>query len=292
MLITPPAQRQNLLKIKKNLFLYYKIFPKIILMPQSFGPFDWGEEDDAEFLEQVKEELAYASKIYAREREGYDCLMSLGLKNVDLSTDMVIREKFFPKASDIHVSSGNGEVSYPNRDSVGFIVNENVFRVGDSGSVLNLYAKILDKLADDGEKVYILKTSTADTNFVEDVLGKIRNRDKVSVIAGEFSSPELIDIISRFKYVVASRYHSVVFAYRSGVPAIILGWASKYMDLAAHFQQQDYVFDIRTPGVDRIIEQIDKMGADYEKESRCIRECLVDIQATSVVQEAISALQE
>lgn len=265
---------------------------KIILMPQSFGPFDWGEEDNADFLKQVKEELAYPSKIYAREREGYECLISLGLDNVDLSTDMVIREKFFPKASDICASYDIQEINYPTRDSVGFIINENVFRIGDPDTVLNLYARILDKLADNGEKVYILNTSTADIHFVEIVLNKIKNRDKVSVITGEYSSPELIDIIGRFKYVVASRYHSVVFAYRSGVPAIILGWASKYTDLAALFQQQDYVFDIRKPGVDRIIEQIDKMGANYEKESRCIKDCLENIQATSVVQQAISALQE
>ena len=263
---------------------------KIILMPQSFGPFNWGEEDNSDFLKQVKEELSYCSKIYAREREGYECLTSLGLGNVDLSTDMVIREKFFPKVGDICTSNEINEKNYPPRGSVGFIINENVFRVGDSDAVLDLYARILDKLVDNGEKIYILNTSTADTKRVENVLNKIKGRDKVGEISGEYSSPELIDIIGRFKYVVASRYHSVVFAYRSGVPAIILGWASKYTDLAAHFQQQDYVFDIRERGVRRIIEQIDKMGANYENESRRIRACLENIQSTSVVQQAISAL--
>jgi polysaccharide pyruvyl transferase WcaK-like protein len=84
----------------------------------------------------------------------------------------------------------------------------------------------------------------------------------------------------------------VIFAYRSGVPAVILGWASKYADLAALFQQQDYVFDIRNAGVDKIVTQVDKMGANYKKESRRIKDCLESIQATSVVQQAISALQE
>ena len=265
---------------------------KIVLMPQSFGPFDWDGEDTADFLKEVKEELSYCSKIYAREIEGYECLLSLGLDNVELSPDMVIREKFYPKASDIHVSHDRAEINYPSPDSVGFIINENLFRIGDPDAVLNLYAKMLDKLVDKGEKIYILTTSTADTKLVENVLNKTNNRDNVGVISGEYSSPELIDIIGRFKYVVASRYHSIVFAYRSGVPAILLGWASKYTDLAAHFQQQDYVFDIREPNVDRIFEQIDKMGENYEKESRCIRDCLENIQATSVVQQAISALEE
>lgn len=264
---------------------------KIILMPQSFGPFDWGEDDDAEFLAEVKQELSYCTKIYAREIEGYECLKSLGLRNVELSADMVIREAIFPKASDIHPDYEPPKIDQPEPGAVGFIINENVFRIGDPDAVLELYAKLLSKLLDDGENVYVLSTSTADFQLVERVLAKVDARDRIGLISGEYSSPELIDIIGQFKYVVASRYHSVVFAYRSGVPAIILGWASKYLDLAAHFQQQDYVFDIRDPGVDRIIRQIEKMGANYAIEATRIRECLANMQTTSVIEDALTALE-
>lgn len=264
---------------------------KIFLMPQSFGPFDWGEEDDAGFLDEVGKELSYPTKIYAREQEGYDCLVALGLQNVELSTDLVIRERFFPEAKDVLAYQGSNRIEYPVPGSVGFIINENLFRVGDPSKVVDLYARILEKLIVNGEKVCVLNTSTADINLAEHVLGKIIDRSNVQVITGEYSSPELIAIIARFKFVVASRYHSVVFAYRTGVPAVILGWATKYTDLAALFQQQDYVFDIREAGVDRIIEQIDRMGANYENESRRIRHCLKDIQSTSVVEQAIGALQ-
>lgn len=265
---------------------------KIILMPQSFGPFDWDDGgDNEEFLKRVKKELTYATKIYPREKEGYACLKSLGLENVELSTDMVIREKLFPTASDIYASYKEDESGYPDKGSVGFIINENVFRIGDSNAVFDLYAKALDRLVDKGENVYILNTSTADDHLVENVLKLTKNRDKVSIITKEYASPELINIIGRFKYIVASRYHSVVFAYRSGVPVIILGWASKYTDLAEHFQQQDYVFDIRNPGVDLIFEKIDKMGENHEQESRCILDRLEKLQTTSVVQDAIDALK-
>lgn len=265
---------------------------KVILMPQSFGPFDWDDDgDNEEFLKKVKRELTYATKIYAREKEGYACLKSLDLDNVELSADMVIREKLFPTADEIYASYTNDEANYPVKGSVGFIINENVFRIGDSGAVFDLYAKSLDRVVDNGENVYILCTSTADIHLVEQVLSKTKNRDKVTVITKEYASPELIDIIARFKYVVASRYHSVVFAYRSGVPVITLGWASKYIDLAEHFKQQDYVFDIRNPGVDQIIEKIDMMGKNYEQESQRILEQLAKLQETSVIQDAVNALE-
>ena len=263
---------------------------KIFLMPQSFGPFDWNEPDTEAFLKEVKHELSYATKIYPREKEGYESLTALGLTNVELSTDMVIREKAFPEPEDILVPSRIGEVEYPEPNSVGFIINENVFRIGDSGAVLNLYVQLLNKLVASGENAYFLTTSTADINLVEEVLSRIDDRSKVKIISGEYASPELIDIISKFKYVVASRYHSVVFAFRRGVPAIILGWANKYIDLAEHFQQQDYVFDIRNPGVDQIFEKIDKMSANHDAESQTIKGCLADLQATSVIEDAVKLL--
>ena len=263
---------------------------KIVLMPQSFGPFDWGDDDDGEYLERVKHELSYCTKIYAREREGYECLKALGLTNIELSADMVIREKPFPTASEILASGEPQAATYPERGSVGFIVNENLFRIGEPEAVRSLYARILDKLIESGENVYFLNTSTADLNLTQQILQETKNRDKVKVITGDYSSPQLIDMISRFKYVVASRYHSIVFAYRSGVPAIIFGWASKYDDLAAHFQQQDYVFDVRDPGFDKIVGKIDQMAAKCADESRIIKECLERNQAASVVQDAVKAL--
>ncbi|WP_338240850.1 polysaccharide pyruvyl transferase family protein [Aurantiacibacter hainanensis] len=265
---------------------------KIVLMPQSFGPFDWGEDDDAEYLQRVKHELSYCSKVYAREREGYECLKALGLNNVELSADIVLREKPFPTSSDILESGSAQSIEYPDEDSVGFIVNENLFRIGDPAKVRALYARILDKLVDSGEKVYFLNTSTADLDLTEEILKESKNRDKVTVITGDYSSPTLIEMISRFKYVVASRYHSIIFAYRSGVPAIIFGWAAKYTDLAAHFQQQDYVFDVRNPGFDQIIEKIDEMSVRYSEESKRIKEGLAKIQSSSVVKDALEALND
>ncbi len=264
---------------------------KIVLMPQSFGPWEWGEDDDAEFLKKVKKELAYCTKIYPREREGFDSLKALDLDNVELSADMVIREKLFPKASDILASHKADEANYPAKGSVGFIVNENLFRFGDPEAAYALYAKMLDRLIENGETVYMLNTSTADKHLGEQILLKAAHREKVNIISGEYASPELIEIIGRFKYVVASRYHSIVFAYRSGVPAVILGWAAKYVDLADHFGQQDYVFDIRTPDEDGIIEKIDAMGSAHDAESKKISESLTAMQSTSVIEDAGKALE-
>ncbi|WP_461159568.1 polysaccharide pyruvyl transferase family protein [Sphingobium sp. TomMM35A] len=263
---------------------------KIILMPQSFGPFDWGEKDDSAFTEEMKKELSYPLKIYAREHEGYECLTSLGLANVELSADMVIREKHFPEAHQILVQKSNAATELPIKNSVGFIINKNVFRKGEGSDVLDLYAELLRKLLANGEQVYILCTSTADTDLATQIVSRTKSDQKVNIISGEYSSPDLIDIIAQFKYVVASRYHSVVFAYRSGVPAVILGWAKKYDDLAALFQQQEYVFDIRNLAPEQILKGVEKMGSNYRDEAVRIKGCLEGLQADSVVRQAVHVL--
>lgn len=279
-------------RLLKTIRLAKRFNTKMILMPQSFGPWNWGEGDDAQFLEKAKQELDYCTKIYAREREGYECMTSLGLNNVELSADIVIRESAFPKASDILKQHTADEANYPAKGSVGFIVNENLFRFGEPEEAYSMYAKMLDRLIENGETVYMLNTSTADKHLGDQILKKAVHKDQVNIISGEYPSPELIEIISRFKFIVASRYHSIVFGYRSGVPAVILGWAVKYLDLAEHFGQTDYVFDIRNPDLNGIIAQIDAMGKNYSNESDRIKTSLAKLQATSVFEDAFSAFDQ
>jgi polysaccharide pyruvyl transferase WcaK-like protein len=277
-------------RLLETVRLAKKYKKKIILMPQSFGPFDWGESDDAAFLEEVKEELKYCTKIYAREKEGYECLSSLGLTNVELSADMVIREKDFPTANEIYSKPRSDAIEYPNRGSVGLIINENLLRIGDSNSALRLYRSLLKRLCENGEEVYILNTSGADNYLVDSLLQGFPEKERIKVLSGDYSSPELIDLISRFKFIVASRYHSIIFAYRNCVPAVIIGWASKYVDLAEHFGQDEYVFDIRTVDEGKVLSKIDKMIINFEEESKRIGSRMSAVQESSVVLDAISAL--
>jgi len=263
---------------------------KIVLMPQSFGPFDWGRRDDAHFIDLVRRDLSYPVKIFSREAEGYECLEALGLTNVELSADMVIREKSFPKISDTCSSANGAGVDLPAAGSVGFVLNENLFRIGDSQAVGRLYTQMIDRLVGDGERVYILRTSSRDLNFIEGIHGGLKNRSKVEVIAKEYSSPELMEVMGQFKYIVASRYHSIVFAYRRSVPAVVLGWSAKYSDLAKLFGQEEYLVDIRHPEPCRIMDKIERMRANHAIESSNIEGCLGKVQETSVVREAITAL--
>jgi len=62
----------------------------VYLMPQSFGPFDFGA-DRKVLNDRIKKLLPTAKVIFAREQEGYDALVNTyGLTNVRLATDLVL----------------------------------------------------------------------------------------------------------------------------------------------------------------------------------------------------------
>lgn len=65
--------------------------------------------------------------------------------------------------------------------------------------------------------------------------------EKVSLVEGDNSAVELKSIIANAKVHVGARYHSLVAALSSGVPAIALSWHVKYQDVLAQFGVGKYV---------------------------------------------------
>jgi len=65
--------------------------------------------------------------------------------------------------------------------------------------------------------------------------------EKISLVEGDNSAAELKSIIANAKVHVGARYHSLVAALSSGVPAIALSWHAKYQDVLAQFGIGNYV---------------------------------------------------
>ena len=70
---------------------------------------------------------------------------------------------------------------------------------------------------------------------------------------------------------IGSRYHSLVHAYKNGVPVIAIGWAVKYDELLNEFDQSTYSFEGRD-GVDTdaLVDAISSMDEKHSTESSVI----------------------
>jgi len=65
----------------------------------------------------------------------------------------------------------------------------------------------------------------------------------LSILEDDLSPSQLKSIISGAHFHVGARYHSVVAALSSNVPAISLSWHPKYRDLMTMYGMEDYLLD-------------------------------------------------
>lgn len=254
----------------------------VYLMPQSFGPFDFGADRKA-LDDRVRKLLPTARVIFAREQEGYDALVdTYGLTNVRLATDLVLGnrgidpEKVFRKRPAMRLP----EIA---ENSVAVIPNSMNIHAGSRDAVLTMYVAVVEKLLSLGKKVYLLSHSSMDAALCRTLKERFEMQKDVVLLEQDFSCLEFNELVQKFQYLVASRFHSIVHAYKNGVPCIALGWATKYHDLLKLFAQEQYVFDVRTAsGAADMLDAIERMNARYAEEAAEIRRRLPAVQKENV----------
>lgn len=253
----------------------------VILMPQSFGPFEYSDEKVKLLLCDA---LNSADCIFAREAEGADALAGIGVdQNVKQSADLVLQSK---EVDWRYVFTGKPILSAPvlqTENNVAVIPNTQLYRYGSKNQVLQTYRTIIKKLLQAGKRVYIFRHSN-DLVACEDIYAMFSDNNHVNLIREEMSCLEYSIFVQQFDFIVASRFHSIVHAYREGIPAFILGWAIKYHNLASLVQQESYVFDgtnAASDNQDAMLRQLEKMIENYAQESIVIRRSLEQIQANN-----------
>lgn len=264
-----------------KLMLAKKFNVPVYLMPQSFGPFDYTPDVMKEAKPLLKKALAYPRIIFARENEGYDSLTELfGLKNVRLSADLVLQNSGIEIANVFRIPPA---ISVPRIESekelAGIVPNMRCFDHGNKDEILRTYTEIIKYILFQGYKVILFRHSREDIEACAEIKKIFADDENVIVIENEFSCLEYNEFVKQFEFLVCSRYHGLVHAYKNNIPCVALGWAVKYKRLAENLNQGSYVFDI-TGHVDteRIIHALRELINNYDDEKKMIRERLVMIQ--------------
>ena len=88
-------------------------------------------------------------------------------------------------------------------------------------------------------------------------------------------------IVAQMDFAIASRFHSIVHAYKNAVPCIALGWATKYHELLNLVDQGEYVLDVRNMDKNDAYyrEMIERMNNNFKNESELIRNKVEGIQS-------------
>lgn len=255
----------------------------VYLMPQSFGPFDFIGEKAKELDDRIRNALSYVSVICAREKDGYDQLKErYALNNIVQCYDLVLNNKGVD-LEHIFMSEQEFKTLDIKKNSVGVIPNGMLLTVKDSELVLCMYRALVKHLLSKGYEVYILSHSSTDAKLCKEIYEVCSDDSRVTLLDDDFSCLEFDEIVKSFEFIIASRFHSIVHAYKNAVPCILLGWAEKYYQLSKLFEQQQYCFDFREDiNIGKITDKIDAIDSNKEIEKSIIKNLLEAIQKVNV----------
>jgi len=252
----------------------------IYLMPQSFGGFSYSD-DKKYLLPEIKKLLKYPRVIFAREKAGYTELTKrFKLNNVKLSSDLVLQNKsielnnIYRKISELNIpelkTSGNTAI----------IPNAQCFKHGNSEKNLSLYKNIIDALINMNRHVYIFRHSEKDFEICKMIYDMYGQNKNLHILSNDFSCIEYDKFINQFDFIICSRFHGIVHAYRNSIPAIALGWEIKYTELTALMSQEKFCFDITDENLktDNIISAVKYLDKNFGSEKNIIKNKLVEIR--------------
>lgn len=253
---------------------------RVYLMPQSFGPFDYTGKKANQTKRAIRSELQMADLIMAREREGYELLKKqFGLCNVIQSYDMVLQNKGIHLES-IYKKLPTLMIPDIRKNSVCIIPNTKTMKFSGDKDPIAMYDEIIDSLKKCNKHIYFMAHSAEDRSICKELYDRYQDKhDSIFYLDHDFSCIEFDQTVSKFDFIIASRYHAIIHAYRNAVPAIVLGWALKYKELMRLFTQEQYHFNVRESiDLAQLKNAVQTMTDQYRTESLKIQNGLNVIQ--------------
>ena len=265
-----------------NIVMAEKYDVPMYIFPQSIGPFDYSRTSKIVLEPLLRSSLRYPELICPREQHGVDCLSPYTTDNVEREFDIVLQNEEYDLRN---IYSGQVDPREPNVDSggVGIVPNSRVFERTNPENIYTIYEESIKKLLNNDRTVYILRHSREDLDICEEIKRRFDGQEDVVLLAEDFSAIELERIISQIDFLIASRYHSIIHAYKNQVPVIAIGWAVKYREILNEFEQSSYFFEGRDRiNADRFVSVVEQMGENWMAESEKIDEKLEEIREATI----------
>lgn len=269
-----------------NIIIAKKFNIPMYLLPQSIGPFNYKNTNNTRMIDTlIKQFLSYPKKIFVREKDGLKQLQKYNLTNIDYSLDCVLQNSSKYQLKNIFTTTEINNI----RDieiqlnSVAIIPNEKIMVHGNSEEIYKIYKFIINKLLEQNLHIYLIRHSVEDFNICKKIKSEFENNEKVILIEDDLNCIEIENMLSKFNFVIASRYHSIIHSYKRSVPAIVFGWAIKYQELLSEFKQENYLFDVRNNiNIDDVNKKLELMLLNYKKEKELIEQKVNLLQTNNI----------
>lgn len=265
-----------------NVLLAKEYDVPMFILPQSIGPFDYPVGVKQALNPLMQTYLTYPEVICPREQAGVEALAPYTRSNVQQEFDIVLQTEGYD-FNNVYATEPDFEYKSLDANAVGIVPNSKVFDRADNEEIYSLYKAAINNLLGAGKTVYVFRHSVEDLDHCRNIKARFSETKEVQLFEEDFDAPELEHIIEQCDFLIASRYHSVVHAYKHAVPVISIGWAVKYRELLSEFGQSDYFFEGREPiDSDTFVGAVKEMNDRWEDETTTLRETLGTVRHNNV----------
>jgi polysaccharide pyruvyl transferase WcaK-like protein len=226
---------------KKQIGLYF--------LPQAWGPFS-----SAASRFWIKAMLDKSSGFYSRDASSAAHLADAlgGATAIRCAPDIAFLFQGEQASAGGSILKAAGRVD-SNRPAVGIVPNMRVYERTAGKAAQNEYVKTIEAVIR-----FVLKNMEADIVLLPNECRLNRGRpddrflcsllqsrftgeNRVIALTDSYTAGELKSIVANMELLVASRFHSLIFALSQSVPAMALGWSHKYFELLKSFGLERYV---------------------------------------------------
>ncbi|MBT4511718.1 MAG: polysaccharide pyruvyl transferase family protein [Chloroflexi bacterium] len=251
----------------------------VIFLPQAWGSFDKPEVRGA-----LRQLLSY-ERAYVYSRDKCSChYLEQALEqpqgSIPVTPDIVFGfQGGTPEQGERIVRNMGCSLSRP---IIGLAPNMQVYkRVAGSG-MGNKYLQVLVHLVDychkhcDVDVVLQSNNISLSQDRVDDrylcslIALSIANSERCFMTQEPLTAEATKALVGRFDYLIASRFHSLVFAFSQGIPGMAVSWSHKYRELFSLFGMEDQVQECQHIDSDALIETFEKGWAEREQQRESI----------------------
>lgn len=240
----------------------------VILFPFSAGPF-------RSKIVTLFARFAFnrSNAIFAREEITRDYLRTIGVSNmpIHLVADVAFALRPAPNETVSQI------LRSANIDKGGALIGINVSQLlsyksrtlNDKNEYLELMAQLADYFADHlGATVILIPHEIYprglelvgdariqggdDITAIRRVFKKVKNKEKVVPLTGEYTAPELKGIIARCNLFVGARAHSIIAAISMCVPTLAIAYSVKAEGIMKMVHLDEYVCNFRNMSLEKI----------------------------------------
>ena len=256
-----------------------------VFLPQAWGPFE-----KAEIREYARRAASNASLVFARDAQSYEHLtQALGSEGADVQQAPDIAFLFRPAASGAALLTDLG--LDPDSPIAAIAPNLRVYERTAGAGRENVYVRMLTRISHDlreqGAQILLMphelipRDNGRDDRYVCELIAEALNGAGVAAVMEDRRAEDLKAMLSRCDILVGSRFHALIAALSSGVPAVAVGWAHKYPELFREFDLERLVLDHDTLTEDALVETVHGVWEDRASIRKQITDRLPQIKARS-----------